>query len=227
MSCLFCSEECAAGSFLCLNDIPKVFSVEEASDLPWEIFLLNIREYQHIASSYDLGKMDISQTSEGRVWKPHGCRGYSTQWTDTSPNASWFRKATLAYSQPRLPLKVWEITNVLLPALWVLVHCTDFPSLKLHSQRVFICGELWGAMRNPSFPYQGKATQSQYNLGKLTFPKLSHQAFGSILVQQVNQQQECTGAPMPLWSGKKLLPIYHLDFSRNNGSYTIVLPHPL
>ena len=32
-------------------------------------------------------QMDISQTSQKRVWKCHGCRGYSTQWMDTSPYA--------------------------------------------------------------------------------------------------------------------------------------------
>ena len=76
-----------AGSLLWLKGIPKVFSVEEGSDLAWEVLLCNIGEYQHIASSYDQGKMDFTQMSQTRVWKCHVCRGYSTQWSDTSPNA--------------------------------------------------------------------------------------------------------------------------------------------
>ena len=51
-SCLFLSEHwCAAGRFLCLKGIPKVFSLEEGSDLAGEILLCSIREYQHRASS--------------------------------------------------------------------------------------------------------------------------------------------------------------------------------
>ena len=88
-SCLFFSDHwCAARIFLCLKSIPKVYSVEEDSDLVWEISLFNISSYQHIASLYKHGKMDISQTSQTSVWKHHGCREHSTQWTDTIPSAS-------------------------------------------------------------------------------------------------------------------------------------------
>ena len=108
MSFLFPSVQWhVVGRFLCLKHIPEVFSVEEESDLA-EVLLCNIGEYQHIASSYDQVKMDISQMSQPRIWKRHGCRGYSTQCTDTSPNGSWFRKATLAYSQTSLLLQLRE-----------------------------------------------------------------------------------------------------------------------
>ena len=42
-SCLFLSEPwCAAGSFLCLKGIPIEYSVDEGSDLTWEVLLCNI-----------------------------------------------------------------------------------------------------------------------------------------------------------------------------------------
>ena len=69
---------------------------------------------------------------------------------------------------------------------------------------------------------------SSHNQGKnCQFNKLSPQAFGSILVQQVNQPHESAAAPMPLHSGKQHLPIFHLDISRKYGSYAHVLRHSL
>ena len=65
-------------------------------------------KYQHIACSYNQGKMDISQTSQTRVWKHHVCRGYSNQCMNTCTNVSWFRKATLASFLTRLLLQLQE-----------------------------------------------------------------------------------------------------------------------
>ena len=91
MSRLYLSEHwCGPGSSLCSKGIPKVFSVEEGSDLAWDVLLGNTGKY-HRASSYDQGKMDIPQMSQSRVWKHHVCRGYSTQWMNTSSNVSSFR----------------------------------------------------------------------------------------------------------------------------------------
>ena len=161
MICLFISDpRFAEGSFFCLKDIPKVFLIEERSDLAWDV-LCNIGEYQNKTSSYDEGKMDISQMSQTRVSKRHGCRGYSTQWTDTSPKAYGSGK------QP-LPVPFLDIyncgkhSNVLPLALRALGNCTELPSLKRHSKRGLLCGDLWMGMRNPSLPTQGKAAHSLF-----------------------------------------------------------------
>ena len=68
----------------------------------------NIREYQHLSSSYDQGQMCISQTSQTRVCKHPGCQGYSTPWMNTRTNVSCFRKATFVYFQTRHTLQLWE-----------------------------------------------------------------------------------------------------------------------
>ena len=127
-----------------------------------EILLCNIGEYRHIASSYDQGQMDTLQTSQTRVWKHHECRGYSTQWTDTSPNASWFRKAVLTYFQIRLLIQLWEQCQcaaswTLRPGSW---NGVAIP--QKHGKRVLLFGDLWGGMRNPSFLYQGPAAHTLF-----------------------------------------------------------------
>ena len=77
--CLFLSELWyVAGSFHWLKCIPKVFSVEEEFDVAWKV-LLNIWEYQHTASSFNQDKIDISQTSQSRIWKLHGSKRYFSQ----------------------------------------------------------------------------------------------------------------------------------------------------
>ena len=161
LSCLFLSEPwCVVGSFLGLKGLAKVFSVEEESDVPWKDLLLHNRVYQHTCSSYDQGKFNISHTLQARVWKCHRCRRYSTQCTDTIPNASLFRKAPLAYFQSRLPQQWWETNQ------WA-ASCSLSPG-SLHGfsitpkalQTCLLWGELWGGKRNPSFWYQGKVAQS-------------------------------------------------------------------
>ena len=89
--------------------------------------------------------MDISQTSQTRFWRCHGCRGYSSQWMDAIPNASWFMKAAIAHYQTWICLKFWEQFQYAASALFALVHGTDLTSLKGNSKCVLLCGELWGA----------------------------------------------------------------------------------
>ena len=226
MSCPFFSE-CwfVAGSFLWL-----IFSVEERSDFAWEVFLCNIGEYQYRANSYDQGKMDISQTSQTRVWKLHVCIGYSNQLKHNSPNESWFRKATNASLLTRLLLQLWEKCQ-----------CAASYSLSPGSMHGFCitqkalqtCSPLWRTLREHEksfFSLSGTSSTEPVHTTRVKLPihKLSPQAFESFQVQQVNLHiAEGTAAPMPLWSGKQLLPISHVDFSSKYGSYTNDLPHLL
>ena len=148
--------------FSFLESHSKNVSVQEWLDLAWEVLLCNIRVYQHIDSSYDQGKMDISQTSHIRVWKHHGCRGYTTQWTDNSPNASWVRKAAFAYFQTKLLLQWHEpflcaASCSLMPGKW---NWVAFPQKALQTCSPF--PDLWGGMQNNSFPYQWKAAHSLF-----------------------------------------------------------------
>ena len=139
----------------------KLFSVEEGSYLTWQILLYNIGEYKHRASSYEQGKMDISKTSHTRDWKHHGCRGYSTQWTDTSPNVSWFRKATVAYYLSRFLLQFQEKYPCA-------ASCSLSPGLlygfSIPQKTLKMCFPLWRTLREHEksfFPSQGQGSYSQ------------------------------------------------------------------
>ena len=153
MSCLFLSAVVWCREFHWLKGIPNMFSIEELSDLAWDILLFNMGAYQHIAILYNQGKIDISQTSKTRALKSHVCIVHSTMWTNTRPNASCLRKSTLPISILEFTYNFGEQTNVLLFVLWAIAHCKDFPSLKRHSNLILNCGELWFVMRRTSIPY--------------------------------------------------------------------------
>ena len=87
-----------------MKTTPDVLSLEEKSGMAWEILVFYTGVKQNIAGSYHQGKMAFTQTSPSRDWKCLRCNMYSTQWKDTSPNASMLSKATLA--PPRILLHV-------------------------------------------------------------------------------------------------------------------------
>ena len=163
MTCLFLSELWfVAGSFHFLKGIPKVYSVEEEYDMAWEVRLCNIGEYQHIASLYDQGKMDISQTSQARVWKCHGCRGYSSQGMDTSSNVSWFREATHVYFQTRIPLQFWEINQ---SAASLFLSPGTLYGFSIIEKELLTCSPFWRTLRcheQSFFSISGKTAHSQF-----------------------------------------------------------------
>ena len=88
---------------------PNLFFFVENSDVVCEILLFHIEEKQHIASSYNQGKMSISHTQQTRTWKIPGSTGKPNQWMYSYPNASVLRRATLAYFSPRLFQELWLI----------------------------------------------------------------------------------------------------------------------
>ena len=106
--------------------------------------------------------MDISQTSQIRVWKHEGCRGYSTQWMDTSGSASWFRKATCSTFRTRLLLQLWEKCQ------WA-ASCSLSPGtlheFSIPPKALQTCSSLWIHLRKHDksfFSLSGTSAQSQF-----------------------------------------------------------------
>ena len=213
--CLFLSEPwCVSGSFHSLKGIPRVFSVEEGFDLAWEVLHWNIRAYHHIDSSNNQGKMDISQNSQTRVWKCHGCRGYSLQWSKTCPKASLFRKVTLDSQLNRFLLELLEKLPCATSCSLNPVSLHGFSNTKNACQS---CSPLWRTLmeHEKSFIYFSDTSSSDtFHTIRVKLPlhKLSPQAFGSFEVQPLNQTHERIAAPGPLCSGKQPLTMSHLDF---------------
>ena len=129
--------------FPLLEGIPQESYVEEESDLAWQVPSIQYR-WISTNSSYDQGKLDISKTSQTRVWKPHVCREYSTQWMDTSPNATGFRKSTLAYFQIRLTLPLEEIIQC--PASFSLSP-GSLHEFSINENALQKCYPLWKTLR--------------------------------------------------------------------------------
>ena len=136
--------------------------------------------------------MDISQTSQIRVWKHEGCRGYSTQWMDTSGSASWFRKATCSTFRTRLLLQLWEKCQ------WA-ASCSLSPGtlhgFSIPQKALQTCSSLWIHLREHDksfFSLSGTSSTEPVCTTRLKLPihKLSPQAFGSFWVQQVNQSHK-------------------------------------
>ena len=200
-SSLFLSEPwCASGSYLCLKGIPIMYSVQEVSDLTWDVLLCIIGEYQHRVSSYNQGQNDISQTSQTRVCKLNGCRGYSTQWKDSSPYASWFRKATLTSCLTRLLLQLWGKCQW---AASFSLSPGSFHRCSISQKEHQICISLGRTLREHEksfFSLSGTSSTEPVHITRVKLPihNLSPQVFGSFWVQQVKQPLEGTAAPMPL-----------------------------
>ena len=126
------------------------------------------------------------------------------------------------------PYNCRKQSNVLPLALWALFNCMSVPSLKSTPKVSSYVDNFVVAWEIFLFHIREKQhVATSYNWGKMPFHKLSHQAIGGFLVQQGKQSHECTAAPMPLCSGKQLLPIFHLDYYSKYCSYAKVLPHPL
>ena len=90
-------QQVTAGSLDGVKATPNVF-LEENSDLAWEILLFHLGYMQHIPYLYNPGETDFRHTSQTIDWKQHCFNVYSTQWKDTSPNASMLKKHPLPSS---------------------------------------------------------------------------------------------------------------------------------
>ena len=72
MSCLFLSEHwCVAGSFLCLKGIPKLFSVEEGSDMAGESFF---------AISGNVSTYQVCKTRAKWIFSKHHSKSLEASW---------------------------------------------------------------------------------------------------------------------------------------------------
>ena len=143
MSCYFHSEQwLGTWSFHCWKGIPNKFSVEEWSDIAWEVLLLNIREYEHIASSYDPGKMDNSQTQKKQEVGSFLVQQYH-QIRECTPVPIWVRsgRQPLLYSQLEFSYHYGTKTNGLPLRLRALVWCRDFPLHERHFNNIVLSGD--------------------------------------------------------------------------------------
>ena len=131
---------------------PNVFSFVENSEGAWEILLCLLREKQHIASSYNQGKIANSQTQPPSIWKLPGSTGKPTLWSYSSPNVSGLRKATLHISHLDISSKYCSQTYVLPHALWAKYWHRQIRLLESHSKRVLLRREVWYGLRHTSFP---------------------------------------------------------------------------
>ena len=217
MSYLYLSELCCvAGSFLCLKAIPKVFSVEEGSELSWEIPIWNTGEYQHRACSYKLSKWTFHKLHKkefGSVMVAEDIQLY--EWT---PVPMLVQRTTLACLLTRILLQVKEkfqcagpcplrpgsmhefsITEMVLQTCSPLCrnlseHKKSFLSLSgtssrdpVHTTRVTLPIHTFNTETFGWFLFQKINTIHEYIADQCLFPTYP-QAFGSFLVQQVNKQ---------------------------------------
>ena len=107
MSCLFLSEHwCVAECFLCLEGIPKLFSVEEGSDMAGESFF---------AISGNVSTYQVCKTRAKWIFSKHHSKSLEASWLQKIFNSMnrhqpqcWLRKAALAYFQMRPLLQLQE-----------------------------------------------------------------------------------------------------------------------
>ena len=168
MSCLFPSEHWyVAGGFLSLKGIPKVFSVEEGSDLAGEYFfeisgnistelVLTTRAKWtlHNRHNQELGSVMVAKDIQLNEQTP-------------APVHLGSRRQPLPSSKLDFSYNCGNNSNMLPFALWALVHCKDLPSIKGTPNVFSFIGELWEGMRNHFFNIRDKQhIVFSYNQGK-------------------------------------------------------------
>ena len=163
MSCLFPSEHWyVAGGFLSLKGIPKVFSVEEGSDLAGEYFfeisgnistelVLTTRAKWtlHNRHNQELGSVMVAEDIQLNEQTP-------------APVHLGSRRQPLPSSKLDFSYNCGNNSNMLPFALWALVHCKDLPSIKRHSKRVLIHWRTLRGHEKSFFQYQGQAAHSLF-----------------------------------------------------------------
>ena len=124
-----------AGNVDCLKATPNMFSLENKSDLAWEILFVYLRHNQHIAHLYNQGKMTFTLKSPTRDWKQLGCNMYSSQWKDTSQMHLCSGKQHYPFSPLECSYTLQEINQCV--SSWNLgngsVHSVFIPWKALHT----------------------------------------------------------------------------------------------
>ena len=145
-----------AGIFHHLKGTQNVFSFEENLDLPWQCLLFNTGEKDHIASSYNQGRIDVSPMPKNKSMGASWLQCIFNSVNETSPNMALPRRATLAFSPLGQSYIQGKWAKGLPKIFWALVRCREFPSLKSTSN-LFLFWRSWNCHENTFFSILGKS----------------------------------------------------------------------